>query len=408
MTRVGLDRLLAEVDRLRGRRYALLAHQASVSATWELAHRALAGRARAPALLLAPEHGFYGVEQDMVPARERADPWTGIPVISLYGDDAQSLRPSPSVLADVDLVVIDLADVGARYYTFAATAVWTAEVALAAGREVWILDRPNPLGGEVVEGNLVSPGLESFVSAFSLPARHGLTLAELVLLEASRRGWDRDALEVFRLDGWRRESLALDGSTPWIAPSPNMPSATTALLYPGLCLIEATELSEGRGTTRPFALVGAPGIDAPALVAALEALEEPGVRFLPALFRPQFQKHAGVVCAGFEVVVVDPRAVRPYRLGVRLLATLAAELGDAFAWRRQPYEFVTDTPAIDLLAGTPELRRIVERRAGGGGEELLLWIDSWTADEASFRRERACHLLYPASGSSGAATGAGQ
>ena len=411
--RVGLDRLLDDLgrepgaDRLRGRGYALLAHQASVSSGWELAHRALTARGRPPAILLAPEHGFYGVEQDMVAARERMDPWTGIPIVSLYGDDAESLRPEPKVFAGIDLVVVDLADVGSRYYTFAATAVWTAEVALAAGCEVWVLDRANPLGGEAIEGNLVGAGLESFVSACSLPARHALTLAELVLLEASRRGWDRDALEVFRLEGWRRDELAVESASAWIAPSPNMPTAATALLYPGMCLIEATELSEGRGTTRPFQLVGAPGVDAPALAAALEALEEPGIRFLPALFRPQFQKHAGRVCGGVELVVVEPRALRPYRLGVRLLATLAAELGDAFAWRSRPYEFIADTPAIDLLAGTAQLRGFVERREGGGGDALLGWIDSWKIDEESFRAERAPHLLYPASGSPGARGGDG-
>jgi uncharacterized protein YbbC (DUF1343 family) len=236
--------------------------------------------------------------------------------------------------------------------------------------------------------------LESFVSAFSMPVRHGLTLAEIVLLEAVRRGWDRDRIEVFCIEGWRPEALAWRGSTPWLAPSPNMPSALTALLYPGLCLIEATELSEGRGTTRPFQLVGAPGVDAPALAAALEALAEPGVRFLPAMFRPQFQKHAGQVCAGVELAVVDAGAVRPFRLGVRLLATLAAALDD-FAWRAAPYEFVSDRPAIDLLAGTPRLRRLVEQRDGGSSPALLEWIETWAVDEAEFRAERSPVLLYP-------------
>jgi uncharacterized protein YbbC (DUF1343 family) len=393
--RFGLDRLLADSERLRGRRYSLLCHQASVSADLEVAHLALARRFP-PAALLAPEHGFYGVEQDMVPAREESDPWTGARVVSLYGDRVDSLRPDPSVFAGLDLLVVDLADVGARYYTFAATAVWTAEVALEAGCEVWVLDRPNPLGGVEVEGNLVGPGLESFVSAFSMPARHGLTLGEIVLLEGARRGWSRDAFEVLRVEGWEPAALALDaGAPPWVAPSPNMPTALTALLYPGLCLIEATGISEGRGTTRPFQLVGAPGADAPALAAALEALGEPGVRFLPAMFRPQFQKHAGEVCSGVELVVVDPRALRPFRLGVRLIATLAAALKERFSWRAEPYEFVSDRPAIDLLAGAPVLREVVERGGDGSDPELLRWIDAWGSDEESFRTERASILLYP-------------
>ncbi|HVS16023.1 MAG TPA: DUF1343 domain-containing protein [Thermoanaerobaculia bacterium] len=392
--RPGLDRLLAAGDRLGGRRYALLSHQASVSSDLQHAHLALARR-QPPVALLAPEHGFYGVEQDMVPAREEVDPWTGARVVSLYGDRVETLRPDPGVFAGIDLLIVDLQDVGARYYTFAATAVWSAEAALEAGCEIWVLDRPNPIGGVEVEGNLVEPGLESFVSAFSMPARHGLTLGEVVLLEGARRGWSRDAVDVFAVDGWEPSTLALDGGAPWVAPSPNMPCPLTALLYPGLCLIEATELSEGRGTTRPFQLVGAPGVDAPALAAALEALEEPGVRFLPAMFRPQFQKHAGRVCAGVELVVVDARALRPFRLGVRLLATLAARLGSAFGWRRAPYEFVSDRPAIDLLAGSPELRELVAGGADGSSPELLAWIDGWRADQEVFREERAPVLLYP-------------
>ncbi|HYH47302.1 MAG TPA: exo-beta-N-acetylmuramidase NamZ domain-containing protein, partial [Thermoanaerobaculia bacterium] len=244
MTRTGLDLLLASPDDLAGRRYGLLAHGASVTRDLRPIHRALAAVGQPPAVLFGPEHGFYGIEQDMVAAEGGRDPWTGVAVHSLYGDDEATLRPQAQAFAGLDLLLVDLQDVGSRYYTYAATAVWAAEAALAAGCEVWVLDRPNPLGGEIVEGNRPQPGepdTESFVGAFDLPVRHGLTLGELVLLEARRRGWpDGDRLRIREMEGWRRGSSWEETGLPWIAPSPNMPTLTTALIYPGGCLVEAT------------------------------------------------------------------------------------------------------------------------------------------------------------------------
>ncbi len=390
--RSGLDRLLDDAGRLKGRRYALLCHQASLSRDGVHAHLALAATQPAAALL-GPEHGFYGVEQDMVASREERDPWTGSPVISLYGDDASSLRPQPGVFDGCDLLVIDLQDVGARYYTFAATAVWAAEAALAGGCEVWILDRPNPLGGREVEGNLLELDFASFVGAFRMPQRHGLTLAEIVLLEARRRGWDTTSLAVFEVEGWRREQTWRDTRWPWTAPSPNMPTPDTAAIYPGLCLFEATTVSEGRGTTRPFQLLGAPGADAPALAgrcrARLEAAGLTGVSVVPAMFRPQFQKHAGAVCAGVELRVLDAGALQPVRLGFELLLAFREVLGPAFDWRAEPYEFVSDTPAVDLLAGTDRFRLGLD-----APDALERWYASWRDDEEEFRAERESVLLY--------------
>jgi uncharacterized protein YbbC (DUF1343 family) len=388
-TRTGLDRLLAAPAALAGRRYGLLAHGASLTRDARPIHLALAGRAVPPAALLGPEHGFYGIEQDMVSAAGGRDPWTGVPVVSLYGDGEHTLRPSPDAFAGLDLLVIDLQDVGARYYTYAATAVWAAEVALAAGCEVWVLDRPNPLGGEVVEGNLPRPGFESFVGAFRLPVRHGLTLGELVRLEARRRGWLEKKLRIWEMEGWRRGMRWEETGLPWVAPSPNMPTPATALIYPGGCLVEATELSEGRGTTRPFQLTGAPGLDPVALADALDALALPGAAWVPTYFRPQFQKHRGEACGGVELMVTDPAAFRSYRTGVELLAAAHRIAPDLFAWRAAPYEFVTDRPAIDLLTGGTECRAAIE--SGAGPAE---WIATWEADEESFRAERREILLY--------------
>jgi uncharacterized protein YbbC (DUF1343 family) len=390
MIATGLDRLLADPRILAGRRYGLLAHAAAVTATLEPAHLALAGSAAGPpAALFGPEHGFYGVEQDMVAAAGGRDPWTGAPLVSLYGDSPDSLAPRPEVFDGLDLLLIDLQDAGSRYYTYAATAVWAAEAALAAGCEVWVLDRPNPLGGAVLEGNLPEPGFESFVGAFRLPVRHGLTLGEIFLLEARRRDLPT-RYRVFSLEGWRRPMSWQATGRPWVAASPNMPTPVTALLYAGACLIEATEVSEGRGTTRPFQLVGAPGVDPPRLARDLAGRRLPGVAFLPSCFRPQFGKHRGALCGGVELVVTDATALRPYRTGLELLAALKRVAPEAFAWRRAPYEFVSERPAIDLLTGSAAYRAAIER--GRGLAEL---IASWPADEEEFRCVRRQALLYP-------------
>lgn len=392
----GLDRLLADPSRLAERAYGILAHGASITRDGRPIHLALAATAAGPPrALFGPEHGYYGIEQDMIPAEGGRDPWTGAPILSLYGDSEQTLRPSPSAFAGLDLLLIDLQDVGSRYYTYAATGIWAAEAAMAAGCEVWVLDRPNPLGGEVVEGNLLGAGYESFVGAFRLPVRHGLTLGELFRLEARRRNWigHNAYFTVWYMDGWRRGMTWEETGLPWIAPSPNMPTTTTALVYPGGCLVEATELSEGRGTTRPFQLTGAPFIDPKRLAAELNGRDLPGVRFVPTYYRPQFQKHRGAVCAGVELLVTDPKAFRSYRTGAELLDAIHRLWPDDFAWREAPYEFVSNRPAIDLLTGGPEYRQVVE-----SGEGLADWIATWKDDEREFRAECREILLYPESG----------
>lgn len=399
MIQTGLDRLLTDTSRLRGRRYGLLGHQASVAVDLRQAHVALASSDAPPCILFGPEHGYYAVEQDMVASEDARDPLTSLPIRSLYGDSVETLRPSPEAFSGLDLLLVDLQDVGSRYYTYAATAVWAAEVALAEGLEVWILDRPNPLGGVVVEGNLRRPGYESFVGAFAHPVRHGLTLGELVRQQLDAA----DGLTVVPMEGWRREQLWPSTGMPWIAPSPNMPTFGTEVLYPGLCLIEGTTVSEGRGTTRPFQLVGAPWIDAKELAEGMEERVggDAGVRFLPTYFRPQFQKHSGSVCGGVELVVTDAERLASFRVGIELICALWEQARDAGVdlWRREAYEFVTDRPAIDLLVGSDILRLALEN--GGGGSPTLdsvaQWIASWEADEASFRALREPYLLYPQS-----------
>ncbi len=391
MIRTGLDVLLDEAESLAGRSYALLAHAAAVdSARLEPIHLALR-RAGAPdpAALFGPEHGYHGFEQDMVGLADATDPWTGVPVRSLYGDGEASLRPDPAVFSELDLLVVDLQDVGSRYYTYAATAVWAARAALSASCEVWILDRPNPLGGVVVEGNLRRPGFESFIGAFETPVRHGLTIGELALLEARRAGWEKRP-RVIGVEGWSREMTWRECGRAWIPPSPNLPAVDSAWIYPGGCLVEATQISEGRGTASPFELVGAPGIDAVRLAERLNGAGLPGVRFLPTFYRPQFQKHAAQLCSGVRIVATDREALRAYRTGIELIVALRESMGEGFGWRREAYEFVGDVPAIDLLTGDDAFRRALE-----GDGDIGDWIGSWEADEATFREERREILIYP-------------
>lgn len=387
--RTGLDRLLEQTGQLRGRRYGLLSHSAAVSSELLPIHLALAkAGAEAPARLFGPEHGFYGVEQDMIASEDMVDPWTGLPIVSLYGDSKDSLKPDAGAFAGLDLVIIDLQDVGSRYYTYAATGVWAAQAALAAGCEVWVLDRPNPLGGEVIEGNRRQPGLESFISAFEMPVRHGLTMAELILMALERVVGDK-SLRVWSMEGWSRSDGWEATGRVWVAPSPNIPTPQTARVFPGGCLLEATEFSEGRGTTRPFELIGAPGLDAVDLADDLNGRDLAGARFVPAFFKPQFQKHAGRACAGVRWFVEDASRLEPYRCGVEILRALHSTATDAFSWRLAPYEFEIDRPAVDLLTGDSKLRKALE-----GDGDIDEWFASWSVDEADFREARRPFLLY--------------
>jgi uncharacterized protein YbbC (DUF1343 family) len=377
---------------LRGRRIGLLVNPTAVDG--ELRHAAdlLAARADLTiGALFGPEHGVRGDAQDMAGVDDARDPRTGLPVHSLYGHTAASLTPTPAMLADVDVIVYDVQDVGARYYTFVWTMVLAMRAAAQAGKSFVVLDRPNPIGGDLVEGGRIAPGFESFVGLVSCPNRHGLTAGEIATWRAREERLDLD-LTVVTMEGWRRSMRYADTGLPWVMPSPNMPTPDTALVYPGMCLVEGSELSEGRGTTRPFELAGAPFVDGHALAARLEA-ELPGLRCRPVTFTPTFQKHAGRACGGVQLHVVDPVAFRPYRTGVAFLAACReldrAGGGDGFRWRRKAYEFVEDIPAIDLLCGGPAVREGID-----AGLPLADLVATWTADEARQREEREAWLLY--------------
>lgn len=385
--RTGLDRIAdGDSDALRlvaGRNIGLLAHAASVdrklrSASWVL-HQA---GARVSALF-GPEHGFAGAAQDMVGVG--SDDGAEVPVHSLYGDDAADLSPKPDWLRGLDAIVIDLQDVGSRYYTYVWTAALTMKVAAELGIEVVLLDRPNPLGGARVEGAAQRDGYLSFVGLYPVSVRHGLTIAELMRWVRERECLDEDVLQIVSMDGWTRSMVWTDTGLPWVMPSPNMPTFDTALVYPGGCLIEGTRLSEGRGSTRPFELWGAPGLD----IGPLLDLDLHGVTLRPVEVTPTFQKHAGRSCSGVQVHVTDPWVFRPYETYLRMLAAVLPQLPAKERWRTEVYEFVADRPAIDLLTGGPEFRRAVDE--AGSLDELL-------ADEARgaarFEDERRVAWLY--------------
>ena len=386
--RTGLEVLRDEsFAPLRGRRVGLVCHPASLDR--HLRHTAEL-LAAAPgvelAALFGPEHGIHGQAQDLIGV---GDSVTGrLRVHSLYRNTVGSLRPTGEQLRGLDALVIDLQCVGSRYYTFQATMLYCLEAAAASRVAVFVLDRPNPVGGVHVEGPTLAPGFDSFVGPHPVPVRHGLTIGEVARVFQEDCGLAVD-LTVVPCDGWRRSMTFEETGLPWVLPSPNMPTVDTAIVYPGQCLIEGTSLSEGRGTTRPFELCGAPWIDAQALARRLEADRLPGVRFRPAHFRPMFQKFAGVDCAGVQLHVTDRDAVRPVRTGLAVLAAMRDLSGDRFAWRTEVYEFVSDRPAIDLLFGSDRERRALD--AGAAWEDVAA---AWEAEEAAFRDRRQRSLLY--------------
>jgi uncharacterized protein YbbC (DUF1343 family) len=284
--------------------------------------------------------------------------------------------------------VIDLQDVGSRYYTFPTTMLYCLEAAAGVGLRVVVLDRPNPIGGAAVEGPTLRPGFESFVGAHPIAIRHGLTVGELARLYQADRRIEVE-LDVVACEGLRREMDWDATGLPWVLPSPNMPTVDTAFVYPGMCLVEGTNLSEGRGTTRPFELCGAPGVNARAACERLNNANLPGVVFRPAWFEPTFQKHARRRCGGMQLHLTDRSTFRPIRTGLAVMAALREAVGSQFAWRTEEYEFVRDPIAIDLLFGSDR-----ERRAMEAGDDWRVIASRWEPEEAEFAERRRSYLLY--------------
>jgi uncharacterized protein YbbC (DUF1343 family) len=400
MVLTGLDVLCAERAALvRGRRVGVLCHPASVASDLTHAVDRLIQAGITPTRLFGPEHGVRGEAQDMIGVDDARDGRTGIPVSSLYGSQFESLTPTAADLATVDVLLVDLQDVGSRYYTYVWTMALTMAAAARAGVAVVVLDRPNPLGGaaDAIEGDTVTSGHESFVGLGAVAVRHGMTAGEIAQMVAAGMPWggprfagpmDVD-LTVVPMRGWQRAMTFEQTGLPWVMPSPNMPTPETAFVYPGLCLIEGTNLSEGRGITRPFEIFGAPFLDGARLATALEGEGLAGVRFRPLSFRPVFHKFGGQSCGGVQLHVTDRATFRPYRAGIAILNAARAQAPEEFRWRTEPYEFVTEPIAIDLLTGSDAVRRGID--AGRSTAEIC---ERFRPFERAFAASRAPFLLY--------------
>jgi uncharacterized protein YbbC (DUF1343 family) len=363
--RTGLDRLAthpAVGAELRGARVGLLAHPASVDRRLVHVRRILDALGIRVAVVFGPEHGYGGEAQDMIGVADARDA-LGTPVRSLYGERFEDLSPRPEDLAEIDVLVVDLQDVGARYYTFVWTAVLAMRACARAGVRVLVLDRPNPIGSDLalLEGRRQTRDLCSFVGLEPIPVRHALTIGEIVAWRAEVEKLPREAVRVLGVAGLERAAHAPGWDRPFVMPSPNMPGYETALVYPGACLLEGTNLSEGRGTTRPFEITGAPWIDGARLALDLQALSLPGFRARPLTFQPMFQKHAGRLCGGVELHVTDARTFRPLVTYLALIALAHAQNPARFAFRTAKYEFRDDVPAFDLLTGDAEARERIAR-----------------------------------------------
>jgi len=372
---------------LRGRKVGLLAHPASVDDRVRHAELVLHHAGASLAAIFGPEHGYSGQAQYMVGVADLHD---AVPVYSLYGETFEDLSPKPAQLAGLDAVVVDLQDVGSRYYTFVWSMALMLRACAKAGVQCIVLDRPNPLGGELLEGAPQRPGYQSFVGLYDVPVRHGLTIGEIARMVVHLESLPAEALVVVPMQGWQRSFDFRATGLPWVMPSPNMPTPETALVYPGGCLLEGTNLSEGRGTTRPFELWGAPFVDGEALAHALsDPAVSAGARLRPLQFEPTFHKFARQTCGGVQVHVHDAATFRPYALYLQGIAEVARTHAADFVFRTDLYEYVSDRPAIDLLTGGPEFRSLVDSASA-----LDDYLREQDAPVRLFAEQRKDWLLY--------------
>ena len=381
----GIDVLLDQrLDLIAGRRVGLVSNASGMTHDLVSDVDALR-RARGVQLaaLFGPEHGFYALGADGVAVESAVDHRTGLPVHSLYG---RVRKPTPEMLTGLDVLVFDIQPVGVRFYTYVTTLLYVMRAAAEQGLPLIVCDRPNPIGGEAVEGALLEQGFESFVGPGPLPIRYGLTVGELARManEAWSIGCD---LTVVGCVGWRRTMWFDDTGLAWVPPSPAMPWPATTIVYPGTCLIEGTNLSEGRGTALPFHLLGAPWIEGWRLAKPLNRLDLPGVRFRPAGFQPAVGKWADQRCGGVQLHVTDRRAFRPVTAGLHLIATVRDLYPQRFAWRESSTEGTS--PHIDLLTGTDKVRHALD-----AGVDVADLVASWAAERDRFARESRRYYLY--------------
>jgi len=378
--------ILCDRALLRGRTVGLVCNPASIDGRW----RHVADRIEAAEItigaLFGPQHGFRAdLQENMIESPHVRDARRDVPIFSLY---SETREPTAEMLTGLEALVIDLQDVGTRIYTYIYTMANCLVAASRHGLPVVVCDRPNPIGGLAVEGPILEPGFESFVGQYPIPMRHGMTIGELARLFNEHFGIGAK-LEVVRMQGWSRGQFFDETGLPWVLPSPNLPTLDSAMVYPGTVLLEGTNISEGRGTTRPFELVGAPWAGPETTADRLNALGLPGVRFRPALFEPTHHKHAGIACGGCQLHVVDRVAFRPVRTGVEVVDAFRRADPETFAWREPPYEYEATRPPIDILFGSAALREGLAR--GVTGAELEA---AWRPAVDTFARVRERFLLY--------------
>ncbi len=385
---LGLERLLEQGHpALRSARVGLICNQASVDHSYrhaaDLIHEHPEIQLRA---LFGPQHGIRGdVQDNMIETGHSIDRKTGLPVHSLY---SETREPTDEMLQDVDVLLFDMQDVGCRIYTFVYTLANCMRAARRLGKKVVVCDRPNPINGVSIAGNILEPEYASFVGQFPLPTRHGMTVGELGLMfnEHFQIGCD---LEVIPMNGWKREHWHDDTDAPWVLPSPNMPTLDSATVFPGTVHFEGTQISEGRGTTRPFELIGAPYIDPDAYADRLNALEMAGVYFRSCVFQPTFQKHGGVSCGGVQIHVLDRNSFEPWLAGIAM-AKLAHDMyPNEFRWKVPPYEYVYDKNPFDVISGTAKIREAFEK--GTELEAIREWAEKPLQE---FKGLREPFLLY--------------
>jgi uncharacterized protein YbbC (DUF1343 family) len=385
---LGVERLLREgAASLQGARVGLVCNQASVDHS--LRHVADLFRERGEwrlTALFGPQHGIRGDLQDnMVETPHAIDAETGVTVYSLY---SETREPTAEMLEDVDVLVIDLQDVGCRIYTFAYTMANCMRAAGRLGKKVIVCDRPNPIGGEQFAGNVLEPEYASFVGLFPIPTRHGMTICELASMFAGQWGIECE-LELSLLDGWSRELWLDETDSPWVLPSPNMPTLDSATVFPGAVHVEGTQVSEGRGTTRPFELIGAPYVESANFARNLNSQGLAGVYFRACHFQPTFQKHAGQTCGGVQIHVLDRRSFEPVISGLAVVKTIHEMYGESFRWKEPPYEYVFDKNPFDVISGTSKVRAAIER-----GESLEEMQASWSQELQRFGEVREKYLQY--------------
>ena len=386
MVATGLDILLSKSAEFQNRKIALIVNQTSVTPELEYSWNLLKQKGLQLVRIFSPEHGLFATEQDQIAVNYQPD--LGCELVSLYGSTPDSLLPDRALLDGIDLILFDIQDVGSRYYTYVNTLALVMEAVSGMDIEIMVLDRPNPLGGTLVEGPLLDPLFRSFVGIFPIPVRHGLTAGELAHLCRDDKQLDIN-LTVMTMEGWNRSMLFPETGLPWIPPSPNMPTVATAEVYPGMCLFEGLNISEGRGTTTPFQFSGAPFIGPDELARRCREYGLEGVLFRPAWFRPTFHKFAGEVIGGVWLQVTDHSRFRPFATGVAMTAALRKLYPEKLAFLRGVYEFNDTLPAFDLLAGNSHIREAIER-----GCDIRDILASWQSDEAAFLAHKQEYHLY--------------